>query len=242
MSTDSISAYMQVFSNKRAVFECLKEFRKHNPDSPITLVSDGGESFREFEEPFDLRYRYSENNILPKGQLCGISGVEEYLSRVLEHCNSVDTDWVVILEEDVRTRRPIQWFPKTECAGARMNPYQYPLMVELTKTHGAGQYGFGMCGGSIFRRETFIDCMNRNSDMTPYVGLDPRIPNWTDIPLTLLFHMNGYSYSVWNEISESQHPNSGMRFDGDTAFDHADKHWYGIEWNPILLEGIRNGA
>lgn len=225
---------MQCFSNKRAVFECLKSFRQYYPDVPITLVSDGGDDFIEIKDRFNLTYKYSDKNILPKGKMCGIDGVKEYFKRIYEHCNSVNTDWVVILEEDVITLRPIKYFPTTECAGPRLNCYSPDLTNFLIKKYGYKQYGYGMCGGSIFKRKAFIQAFNKILDVEECTKYDERLFGWSDVPLTLLFHLSGYDYSIWNEISEKTHPT--LPIVRDSAFDHAYKYWYGKEYNLNLLK------
>jgi hypothetical protein len=232
---NEISAYMQCFSNKRAVFECLKSFRKYYPSVAITLVSDGGDDFNEIKQKFNLIYKYSNQNILPQGKMCGIDGVEEYFKRIYEHCISVNSEWVVILEEDVITLRNINYFPTTECAGPRLNSYSPELTNFLIKNYGDKQYGYGMCGGSIFKRKSFIDAFNKFLDLKSCVQYDNRITGWSDIPLTLIFHLAGLDYSVWHEISEKTHPSLPIIRDG--AFDHAYKYWYGKEYNLNMLKG-----
>jgi hypothetical protein len=167
--------------------------------------------------------------------MCGIDGVEEYFKRIYEHCISVNSEWVVILEEDVITLRNINYFPTTECAGPRLNSYSPELTNFLIKNYGDKQYGYGMCGGSIFKRKSFIDAFNKFLDLKSCVQYDNRITGWSDIPLTLIFHLAGLDYSVWHEISEKTHPSLPIIRDG--AFDHAYKYWYGKEYNLNMLKG-----
>lgn len=223
---NTISVYMQVYSNKRAVYECLYSFRRYYPDEPITLVCDGGEDFSSIADEFNCTYRYCQENILPHGRMRGLAAVNEYLTRIKEHCVSTFSDWVVLLEEDVQTLRRIKYFPEADCAGTRMNPYSPALTALLTKQFGPGVYGYGMCGGSIFRRESFLHAYGR--DLTPYVHFDDRIAGWGDIPLTLIFHLAGLRYQVWSEVSERNHPRDPIV--RDSAFDHAFKYWYSIPY------------
>jgi hypothetical protein len=57
----TISAYIQCYSNQRALYEALKGFRTFYPTEDITLVSDAGDDFTRFAEHFDLHYYWSEN-------------------------------------------------------------------------------------------------------------------------------------------------------------------------------------
>lgn len=225
---------MQCFSNKRAVFECLKSFRLYNPTSDITLLSDGGEDFNKIATKYNANYKYSNKNILPKGKMIGIEGVKEYLYRIYEHCIFVNSEWVLILEEDVTTLRNIKFFPKTECAGPRMNAYSSNLTNFLIKKYGDKEYGYGMCGGSIFLRKSFIEAFKQISVLETCVEYDDRISGWSDIPLTLLFHLSGFDYSIWDEVSEKTH--IGCPIIKDSAFDHAYKYWYDKEYNDNYLK------
>lgn len=221
---NDISAYLQVYSNQKAVFECLKSFKTFYKNTPITLVSDNGDDFSEISNFFKTQYVHADKNILPKGKMSGIDGVDEYLKRIYNHCLNNKTEWVVLLEEDVRTIRHIRSFPNTECAGPRLNPYSVALTNHLKELHGIKEYGYGMCGGSIFKRKSFIDAYENNNNIKNYLKYDERLAGWGDIPLTLIFHINGYNYSIWEEVSEILHPS--MPLIKDSAFDHAYKYWY----------------
>jgi len=231
-----ISAYIQCYSNKRAVFECIKSFRNFYPTNFITLVSDNGDDFTSISNYFNLNYIYSDKNILPKGRMCGLECVYEYFKRIYNHCISTESEWVVLLEEDVNTLRKIKHFPSTDAGGARIINYNQPLTDFLNLKFKNGPYGYGMCGGSIFKRKSYINAYELNKNLEYYLTLDNRLDSWSDIPLTLLFHINGYSYSVWDEISELHHICPELRIIKDSAFDHAYKFWYGKDFNDNLME------
>jgi hypothetical protein len=235
--SNTISVYFQVYSNKRAVFECLKSFRSFYPNEEITLISDNGEDFSNIAKTFRLNYTHSDKNILPKGKMESKNGVYEYLNRIYNHCNSTDSDWVLIMEEDVRTLRKIKIFPETDCAGPRLNFYTSELTKELIKMHGEKKYpyGYGLSGGSIFKRQTFLNCYPNYKQLENFSQLDERLFGWSDIPLTLLFQLNGYDYTTWEEVSELTHI---YKIDRDAALDHAYKYWYNKEYNDEMLRNI----
>ena len=94
-----------------------------------------------------------------------------------------------------------------------------------------------MCGGSIFDRKVYIKCYEKeNLDLDFLVSLDKRIAQYSDIVLTVVFLINGYSYGIWEEVSESNHPIECLRIFRDAAFDHNDKRWYGVEFDESLLK------
>lgn len=242
---NTISAYIQVYRHKRAVFEALKSFRIFYRTEPVTVVSDNGDDFTDVCEALDLHYVHSpiRSMVGPGEQRANnqstLDGVYEIQKRIYEHCKLTDTDWVVILEADVRTIRRIRSFPHSAIGGARLNPYSQELTDHLIKRFGSNEnlFVYGAAGGGIFRRQAYIDAYETNHDYSQYLELDPRIPIYADIPLTLLFHMNGMNYSVWDEVSEILHENSPIV--RDSAFDHGYKYWYDKEWDEMLLQAYQ---
>jgi hypothetical protein len=241
MNEPTISAYIQCYSNKAALYQTLDSFRKAYPTESITLVSDCGDDFSKFADHFDLHYYRSEKHCDPR-ENAGKDTVREYLKRVYEHCLRVTSDYVVILEEDVITQRRINRFPLSDCGGPRFNPLAEPLNQYLQKINNTTKdYGYAMCGGSIFDRRTYIKCYDKhNLDLDFLKALDERVVQYTDVALTVIFLINGYSYAVWEEISEMYHPLEHMRIFRDAAFDHANKKWYGVEFDETLLKKQHN--
>ncbi len=233
----TISAYIQCHANQTALYQTLASFRKFYPTEPITLVSDCGDDFSQFAERFALNYYRSEKNCDPRGNL-GKYGALEYLKRIYEHCLTTTSNYVVILEEDVITHRKIKRFPLTDCGGPRFNNLADPLNRYLQQTNNTtNDYGYAMCGGSIFDREVYIKCYEKqNLDLDFLASLDTRIVQYSDVVLTVIFLINGYSYGIWEEVSESNHPIEGLRIFRDAAFDHNDKRWYGVEFDEALLK------
>ena len=231
----TISAYIQCYSNKRALYETFTTFRAVYATQAITLVSDCGEDFSKFAEHFDLYYYRSERRAIP-GNL-GEDGAREFLRRIYEHCLRVSSDYVVILEEDVITRRRIRSFPATDCGGPRSNRLADPMNRHLQRLNNTTQdFGYVMCGGSIFHRPAFIDSYEKNNlDLKFLSTLDERVVINMDVVLTVIFLINGYSSGVWQEVSETKHPKKGWRIFRDAAFDHADKTWYGRDFDESLF-------
>lgn len=237
--SDSISAYMPVYRTPRAVFEALKSFRTFYRTEPITVVSDNGDDFTKICAALDARYIHADKRLVvgPEdvrtSNQSTLEGIREGLGRLHRHCMSTDSDWVIWLEADVRTIRPIRSFPATDAAGCRMNPFSPELTDYLVRNFGDRPYGYGMAGGSIFRRLAFIDAYE-SVDIADYLKYDERIAVYGDIPFTLMFLVSGYTYSEWDEISEIFHPVSPII--RDAAFDHAYKYWYDKGFDERLLE------
>jgi hypothetical protein len=241
MKEPTISAYMQCYSNQMALYQSLRAFRRSYPDVDVTLVSDCGEDFTAFGDAFALRYYRSAVKADP-GNL-GFEGAHEYLRRMHDHCLAIRSDFVILLEEDVTTLRRIRCFPVTDCAGPRFNAFAPRLNQHLQTLNGTtADYGYAMCGGSIFRRDVFVECYERrNLDLQFLATLDEAILQYGDVLLTTLFLINGFTFSVWEEVSESRHPVEDIRIFRDAAFDHADKRWYGAEFDAALLARMHGG-
>lgn len=231
---NTISVHMQVHSKKRATLESLRSFRRIYKKSPITVVSDGGEDFTSICDFVGAKFVYSDFTTTTRSMT--MEGVYVYLERIYNHCVSVDTEWVINFEDDVRLLRPIRYFPFTSCGGPRSYHYHDAVNRKIIKEVGMGDYRFGMCGGSIFKREAFIDSYNRNRNLTPYAEANYQVSRWSDIPLTLIFQINGYKYSQWNEVSELFDPDVPKPIIRDSALDHAYKYWYDKPFKEYMLD------
>lgn len=239
--SDSISVYMPVYRTPRAVFEALKSFRTFYKTAPITVLSDNGDDFTKICAAFNARYIHADRRVVigPEdvrtSAQSNLEGIKEILARVYRHCVSTDTDWVIWLEADVRTIRQIRSFPSTDAAGCRMNPFSPELTDYLVRNFGDRPYGYGMAGGSIFRRSAFIDAYE-SIEIGDFVKYDERVAVYFDIAFTLILLVSGYTYSQWEEISEIFHPISPIV--RDAAFDHAYKYWYDKGFDEKLLNEL----
>jgi hypothetical protein len=235
---ETISAYMQCYNHPRAVYETLKAFRGHYPEVGVSLVSDAGYDFKPFAKCFDLRYTHANEQVQPKGYFSGRESAETYLKRVYDHCISETSDWVVLLEEDVITKRRALHFPESACAGARSNPFSEKLTAyfNILRRSENRQFYYGLCGGSCFSRAIFLECYSRNRDLRLLHLLDDKIYYAPDATLTSLFTLNGYNYSEWAEVSELSWARPEWCVMRDGAFDHANKQYYTADFDPSLLQ------
>lgn len=237
---NSISAFIQVYKHQRAVFEALKSFRTHYKNEPITVVSDNGDDFTKICKALDADYIHSPiRAVIGPGEAVtlnqtSLDGFYEMMRRFYNHCLSTETDWVVIMEPDVRTIRRIRSFPTTALAGARQNPYSDELTTELVRRFGEKPYVYGTAGGGLVNRQAFIRAYEGNLDLSGYAQYDEKIELYADAAMGLLFHINNLDYSVWDEVSEILHPFPIIR---DSAFDHGYKYWYDKEFSDDLLSG-----
>lgn len=225
----TLSAFLQTVRHNRSNYKSIKTFRYFHPSSDITIYSDNGDIFNDYAEEFNTKFFIDEYNVDPRGKL-NYEKLKIYFDRIKQHCINTDSDYVVILEDDVMTYKTISIYPETDCAGPRINPYHPALNQYLQNKFGnKGIYGYGMSGGSIFHREKFlhsISDISRLEELNLLNYLDDRICSYSDVGLTLIFQLSGYKYGVWYDVSEKYHNDPTQIINRDSALDHNDKRLY----------------
>lgn len=211
MQENSIGYFYNLHVNVDSFLYSLMSVKKYSPGSPVILFTD--ESLYNWKDykalskiltvPFVLRDKPATfidrtdniNTNLPK--------MQEFINRMYTACTMLDTKWVVRLEDDVYMRRSIKEFPPTMCAG--------------------NHHDFGMGGGSIMHRETFLSIYeNYGPEWIEYKCIMNNANAWAvDGMLREMFKVNGYDYSKWAEITEDW-----MEDDKDAALHHGDKTLY----------------
>jgi hypothetical protein len=83
-----------------------------------------------------------------------------------------------------------------------------------------------MCGGSIFKRQVFIDAYNRINefDLEHLSQLDNRIIDAADCLINCFLQYFGATYSIWNKLEDMTYP--GWVESNDTCFIHGYKNLY----------------
>lgn len=222
----NISAVLQTVDPNKSNKKVLSSFRKFHPSSEISIIVDGNSDFQSYAKEFDTKIIYDNKKCDPRGRLT-FSSFDDYLQRINTHCTTSSSDYVVILEDDVMTYKSISKFPNTSCAGPRINLYSEVLNNFLqNKFNTTTNYGYGMSGGSIFKRKDFLKSFDNRPDFQIYSLMDNRIPYYSDVGLTLLFQVSGFEYSEWMDVSEKFHQDPNQRIFRDSAIDHNDKRLY----------------
>ena len=221
--------WFQCFRKFRAVDFVLTNVRRHFPDSPILLASDGGLDFTALATTYKCDYTHYQENIWGGGSDRPVH-YDSYFSR-LSRMFDYPVDWVVILEDDVYCRKSIEYWPSVEAAGPIGNEWSQNFKA-LVLQKNAGKpvsrfLRYGNCGGSIFKMEAMRDAYSR---MTPELmakahAADERFGRWPDASITGTIQLAGYAYEKWLEHSEES---VGVFSPvGVGAFDHQHKVHYG---------------
>jgi hypothetical protein len=221
-----ISALLQTVFPNKSNKQVLSSFRQFHHDAEISIIVDGDSNFEDYAVEFNTKIIRDNNRCDPRGGLT-FDTFDNYLQRINTHCVMSKSDYVIILEDDVMTYKSISKFPNTSCAGPRINPYSERLNQFLqNKFSSQENYGYGMSGGSIFKREDFLKSFENRPNFQTYSLMDNRIPYYSDVGLTLLFQISGFAYSEWMDVSEKFHQDPNQRIIRDSAIDHNDKRLY----------------
>ena len=167
----------------------LNNLRKHYPNSDVFIYFD---SFRddiqkysdvacEYNCIFNVRnqkmfYIHREDSIeINEPKLI------EWLDRLTDVCENTDAHWILHLEDDVVVKREIKHFPSADV--------------------GTNREYFRVGGGSIFKREVFLDSIKKVN----VSNLIKTIPDacWAgDLLLEHIFRSNDIKYEKWVELAE----------------------------------------
>lgn len=231
--SDTFCVHMQCHKKEKATEFCLSEFRKFYQDVPFRIVSDNGSDYSRLAEKYKANYSFDVRSSIKNGHFDEFDGISLYLDRIKDTCMQFDTDWVLIFEDDVLTKKQISNFPKTPVAGLCANRFRQPLENYIRNVNPAAPVvGYGMCGGSIFKRKDFLLSLEKIKNWydqpSGWTGngllfletMDKRIVHYGDIALSALFLVNGYEYSLWEELEQG-----GSR-GGNAAFEHNYKKYY----------------
>lgn len=226
-SKNNFSIHFQTWKNKDAVNHILTEFKKYFPTNPIRLVSDNGADYEDFVDKFQLVYEFKEMNILPKAKLGGLEHAYEWLNRVNETCEIFDTDWIVIFEDDVLTQSDKIEYPYSDAGGFIVNPWKPELTKKLKERNTLNlNWGYGMCGGSVFKRNAFLDSYKKLDEfpLEELSKLDDRIIGFGDCLLNCFLQYFGYTYQIWDGMDDMSYPNYVPK--KESVFVHGYKKMY----------------
>lgn len=242
---NTIGIHYQTFKNRIAVTQVIESFRQYYPDAPMRMVSDGGEDFTDLAEKYNCIFDYENENIYPKAIFVGnISpnhtlpiwdaseicyGAKVWLRRLYDTCKKLNTDWIILFEDDVATiKDSIMEFPKTDAASADCASYSPALKQYLENNPNVKKEycwdGYGLVGGSIINRKFMIDAYEKNInniDFKSLAILDYRISGWSDILLNIFVSVCGGTYSSnWAGIG------GDLRIHPNATFLHGAKDLY----------------
>lgn len=224
---NNFCVHYQTWKNEKALQHTLASFRKFFPNNKIRVVSDCGNDYSHLTQTYNFDFEFCTINTMPSGRFRNIDSCYEWLSRVFDTCIMYDTEWVVLFEDDVVTQSSKITFPKEDSGGFISWPWTTQLTEHLISRNNKNKvWGYGMSGGSIFRRDCFIESYMRlnDFDLNKISTLDGRIITHTDTLMNCFLQYFGFSYEVWNGITDMTYP--GVDVSKDACFVHGYKELY----------------
>ena len=222
---NKFAVHYQTWKNEKATEFTIQKFREFFPNEQMRVVSDNGLDYSHFIPKYNIDFEFS--NISTGSRLKTIDAGYVWLERVFNTCMLYDTEWIVIFEDDVLTQNNYITFPKEDSGGMICWPWENNLTQLLKSRNNKNEmFGYGMCGGSIFRRESFINAYSRIHEFDlKYIGsLYNRVTGYCDTLIGCFLQYFGYSYQIWESTDDMTYPG---RTPSETAcFIHGYKELY----------------
>ena len=145
----SIGAFYQCYKQPFALHEVLKSFRAVYPEAPVTLLCDNGMDFSVMAEAYQCKYIHCYDRIAQDNGLVfhSVAPVLEYIKRLITQVKEMDTDWVILLEDDVMVYAPVDTDKLAHTLNG-INPGEI-LPIPLCDYLKLPNQCYGGCGGAI---------------------------------------------------------------------------------------------
>eukprot|EP00040_Diaphanoeca_grandis_P005053 m.31141 g.31141 ORF g.31141 m.31141 type:complete len:376 (-) comp16404_c1_seq1:200-1327(-) len=201
----SVGFWMHVYDRPPAVIHQARTLKKFFPDSPITIMSDGGDRFdglcQEIDCTFSLCPPANDRwNPLP------------FIHRLKTAAENMKTDYVIMLEPDNTVHGPLNHEMKYAAGGMRdSNPHFKPGLIKYVEEHVRKTipdfewmyHGSGLAGGSYFKTSAILDAFSdehvASINWTHMMYLDNKRVFSSDFALPIALAMKGYSYAPWED-------------------------------------------
>ncbi len=221
--TVEFGVYYQVYNNKRATRFVLDNFRKHFPDNPVVLISDGGLDFSIIAQQYDCTYHMRENifgneeNDYDRHSYDSHRTIEWWKRQKLV-CQETQQDYVMIMEDDVLVRGSFNIDPPFDLRGIRLaNPLTPGMIKEIKELTGNDAGPYGMCGGTIYNAKTLLsiyddvieDIKNNMDRLQKEDPMQWRGLGSVDLNITYHFNKRGYKYEAAPWLVELREGNVG---------------------------------
>jgi len=167
--------FFSCYKENRAVENSLSELRKHYPDNPIYLVSDGGSDFNYLKDSYDnLFISLEEDTMSSTFNITDQNWREEVhqnairqatyavlnrLERAIEYCQ---TDYILMMDPDALVRGQLNIPEGVKLLGSRVNTgLPVELQVVLSRIPGAKVINCWGATPALFETKTFMDSWSK---------------------------------------------------------------------------------
>ena len=182
----------------------LNNVRQHYPTADIFIYFDSFrddiEKYKKIAVEYNSKFIISEKHIFYTNREDSIETntpkLLEVFDRMKHACETSDSNWVLILEDDVLIKRPIEYWPNGDVGTCR-------------------NY-FRPGGGSIFNRNKFLQSL-KTANINNIIR-NVQDAHWAaDVVLENVFKSNNAKFEEWIELAEPDHRDN---------LDHAVYHGY----------------
>ena len=221
--------YFQMANEPKATLELIRAIRVHFPDAPMSVTSDAGYDCSAACERYNCVFTREDTT----AGMHGGGGVMEYVRRLKRAATAAGTEWIVLLEDDVRVERGVTRWPKRGVDGGGVQDWRWTaplsskLLGEIARRNGGtgpSYKNYGLCGGAIVRASALASLPDDlpADEMRSLQKMDDRFGMWNDVTLSALLMLGGHTLAPWDDVKQGNHPSHS------TAFVHNDKRWYGV--------------
>lgn len=170
----------------------LNNVRKYYPTSDIFIYFDSFrddiEKYKKISDEYNCKFIIRDTHVFYTNREDSIETntpkLVEVFDRIKYTCETTDSKWILILEDDVLIKRPINKFPNADVGTCR-------------------EY-FRPGGGSIFNRNTFLESL-KNANINNIIQTVQNAHWAADVVLENIFRNNKAKFEEWVELAEPSH-------------------------------------
>lgn len=226
--------------NAYATYHTLKSFRQYHPSSSIFLISDNGHNYSEMVKEFNCIYIHLDENInaiVPVYRNCSHYSMLEKFQKFLklyEYVYSTSTrKYIIKLDDDNIIQKQIDTtLIRESMYGSNLFtlPNDYFSLLFQDSSYSKQHLLCGH-GGTIFHRETMLDCL-RNSDaiqsvMNVYLQVPCFYTIIDDVFFSILYGYLGHKVQISTQHMEADSQKDTKRRE-DQAVLHQVKDYYNL--------------
>lgn len=221
--------FYQVHKQPKATLKLVQSVHDHMPNAPIHMVSSGGYHYDPLAKRFpQIGFHYDDHNVnLPKAS----GNLTVWFDRVYAAATWCNCTYLVILEDDVQLREPLQSPPQHDAGGVAAHMWTSKWTKNLLDRFAKNwtYESSGMCGGSYVRAAAYLEAYskidwNRIQKMQQLV---PSIGKYNDITLGVVIMDAGFTLKPWRDLTEI-----GNKFHNASAsIAHQYKRYYNLPLN-----------
>jgi hypothetical protein len=188
-----LAVFHQCYNEYRATEFALEQFKQHNPDYQYFLVSDGGPDFSDLANKHNAIYSTEPNLTM---NVMGTNAAQNTLDRIRKYCMLAQTQYLLIMEDDVWCRGRIDFDYEFNALGTNspMNKYYQGALDYIAEKYQVtikNSY-YNLCGGSILNTKIFIDNYDRLCDYIKY--------DHNAVRAICKDRTHGYEYGGWDSV------------------------------------------